>query len=286
MRFAIVGGDRRSAMLCSLLQRDGHRVQSFALEKAELPETVPKAGCLQSCVYGADCVILPVPAEKGGLLNAPLSDETLRMPELIGALWKGQLLCGGNLSEESCLTAIKGKLLVEDLMRRPDFVVGNAAITAEGALELLMSAGEKTLWGSRALVTGWGRIGKLLARRMVALGAEVTVAARRGSHRAEAWSLGLGAVDYKRAEAEISEFDFIVNTVPARVLTEAMLCCVAPDTVLLELASPPGGFDRSLAENIGLHVLTAPGLPGKCAPYTAAQLIRDAVYAALREQEE
>ena len=286
MRFAVVGGDKRSALLCGMLLRDGHRVQTFALEKAELPETVPRAGCLQSCVYGADCVILPTPAEKGGLLNAPLSEEKLRMSELIGALWKGQLLCGGNLSEESCQAAIQGKLLVEDIMRRPDFVVGNAAITAEGALELLMSASEKTLWGSRILVTGWGRIGKLLSRRLAALGAEVTVAARRGAHRAEAWALGLEAIDYKAAEAEIGDFDTIVNTVPARVITEAMLCCVAPDAVLLELASPPGGFDRSLAENIGLHVLAAPGLPGKCAPYTAAQLIRDAVYAILREQEE
>ena len=71
MKFAVIGGDRRAVLLCSMLARDGHRVQSFALEKAELPGEIPKAGCLQGCVYGADCVILPVPAEKGGFLNAP-----------------------------------------------------------------------------------------------------------------------------------------------------------------------------------------------------------------------
>lgn len=37
MKFAVVGGDRRSALLCALLSRDGHKVYSFALEKAELP---------------------------------------------------------------------------------------------------------------------------------------------------------------------------------------------------------------------------------------------------------
>ena len=63
MKFAVIGGDRRAVLLCSMLARDGHRVQSFALEKAELPGEIPKAGCLQGCVYGADCVILPVPAE-------------------------------------------------------------------------------------------------------------------------------------------------------------------------------------------------------------------------------
>lgn len=286
MKFAVVGGDRRSALLCSMLLGDGHRVHSFALEKAELPEEIPRAGCLQGCIYGADCVILPTPAEKGGLLNAPLSSETLRMPELIGALWKGQILCGGRFSDASCLAAIKGKLHVEDIMHRPDFVVGNAAVTAEGAMELLMADSEMTLWGSRVLVTGWGRIGKILALRLFALGARVTVAARKSGDRAAARALGLETLDYAQLEGEISEFDFVVNTVPARVISEAMLCCASSDALFLELASPPGGFDRNLAENIGLRTIAAPGLPGKCAPYTAAQLMKNAVYDIIKEQEE
>ena len=286
MRFAVVGGDERSALLSVMLLRDGHRVQSYALEKAELPAEIPKAGCLQGCVYGADCVVLPTPAEKGGLLNAPLSDEALRMPELIGALWKGQILCGGRFSDASCLAAIKGKLHVEDIMRRPDFAVGNAAITAEGALGLLIGNSQKTLWCSKVLICGWGRIGKILALRLWGLGARVTVAARKSGDRAMAQALGLEALDYSQLEGEIGSFDFIVNTVPARVITEAMLCCAAGDALLLELASPPGGFDRTLAENIGLKTVSAPGLPGKCAPYTAALLMRSAVYDVIREQEE
>ena len=35
---------------------------------------------------------------------------------------------------------------VEDIMLRQDFAVGNAAITAEGALGLLISGSDKTLW--------------------------------------------------------------------------------------------------------------------------------------------
>lgn len=286
MRFAVVGGDRRSALLCGMLLRDGHRVYSFALEKAELPEEVPKAGCLQGCIYGADCVILPVPAEKGGLLNAPLSNETLRMPELISALWKGQLLCGGRFSDATALAAIRGKLRLEDIMRRPEFIIGNAVVTAEGALELLMANSEKSIWGSRVLVTGWGRIGRILALRLMDMGAQVSVAARNSADRAMAQVLGIEAMDYAGLEGEIEKFDFIVNTVPARVISEAMLCCAAPDALLLELASPPGGFDRTLAENIGLLALAAPGLPGKCAPYTGALLMKNAVYAAMKEQED
>ena len=220
------------------------------------------------------------------LLRQVLSVQVLPMSLLLETLWPGQLVCGGRLSDESVLAAVRMGLHVEDLLRRPDFVAGNAAITAEGAVGLLLAESERTLLGSRALVLGWGRIGRLLALRLRALGARVAVAARAKGDRAMAAALVEEALDYAELEGRIGDFDFIVNTVPARVVTEAALCCVSPEALLLELASPPGGFDRALAENIGLRILAAPGLPGKCAPASAAALMREAVYAAIREQEE
>lgn len=286
MRVAVVGGDRRSVLLCSMLARDGHRVHCFALEKAELPGEIPKAGCLQGCVYGADCVILPVPAEKGGLLNAPFAMLPLPMEELLNSLWPGQVLCGGKFSDETCAKTIRAEVHTEDIMRRPDFAVFNAAVTAEGALELLIKNSEKTLWKSRVLIVGWGRIGSILAHRLAALGAQVSITARHRADRAEADVFGFNALDYSELEKEIGNFDYIVNTVPARVISDAAVCCIGEGTVLMELASPPGGFDRTLAENIGVRVVSAPGLPGRCAPYTAAEIIKRAVYDIMAEQEE
>ena len=49
--------------------------------------------------------------------------------------------------------------------------------------------------------------------------------------------------------------------------------------------SSVGGFDRSLAENIGLHTIYAPGLPGKSAAYSAALLMREAIYAIVEDVE-
>ena len=286
MRFAVIGGDKRTEHLAALLLRDGHRLRSFALERAALSPEISRESCLQSCVYGADCVLLPLPAERGGRLHAPLSAEELGMPALIEALWPGQLLIGGGLQEETVTAALRGGLRVADLLRQPALAVGNAALTAEGAIGRLIEHSERALWSGRALVLGWGRIGRILALRLSALGAAVTVAARSARDRAMAEALGCAAADYAGLDGILGDFDFIVNTVPARVLTEGMLCLIRPDALLLELASPPGGFDRTLAQNIGLHAVAAPGLPGETAPEAAALLLRQAVYAAIEETEE
>ena len=285
MKFAVVGGDRRSALLAGLLLREGYRVRSFALEKAELPAEIPKENCLQSCVYGADAVLLPVPAECGPLLNAPLAEAPLPLEELWAALWPGQLVIGGRFGEESGVRALAGKLALADLLRRPAFVTGNAALTAEAAAGLLLSQ-ERAVQNSRCLILGFGRIGTLLAAKLRGLGALVTVAARREADRALAQALGYDALDLPALEGRAGEFDSLVNTVPARVLSDAALCCLSPETPLLELASAPGGFDRKLAENIGLHVIAAPGLPGRCKPQAAAALMKEEVFRIIREMEE
>ena len=283
MKFAIVGGDARSALLAESLLRDGHRVCCFALEKAEIPG-VTKAGCLPSCVYGADCVVLPVPAENGALVNTPLSGTALKTTELISALWPGQLLCGGKFSDAANESAAKATVRVGDIFYDPCFSARNAVLTAEGAAALLIEHSDGSLFGSRALLCGWGRIGKCLALRLRSFGSRVTIAARSARSRAEALSFGFDSLDYGELEHCIGSFDYIVNTVPARVLSDELLCLVDEKALLVELASPPGGFDRSLAENISLHTFAAPGLPGRFSPRAAAEIMKQAIYRCMEDE--
>jgi dipicolinate synthase subunit A len=286
LKIAVIGGDKRSVLLCSLLWQDRHRVHTYGLERADLPAEIPKSGCLQSCLYGSDCVVLPVPAEKNGLINAPFAAQPLRTDELLSALWPGQLIIGGKLSSELCIGASEQGQQVADIMQRRSFTVGNAALTAEGAIEKLMESSPRSIWGSKILVTGWGRVAKLVALRLHALGAIVTVAARKDGDRAMVKALSMEAVDFVGLDSFLSGFDFVVNTVPDSVLPEAFLKKLRRDAVLLELASAPGGFDTEAAEKLGLKIIAAPGLPGQCAPYAAAELIRDAIYGVIGEREE
>jgi dipicolinate synthase subunit A len=256
------------------------------LERAELPAEIPKSGCLQSCLYGSDCVVLPVPAEKNGLINAPFAAQPLKTDDFLVSLWPGQLLIGGKLSSEMRMAAVEQGQQVADIMQRRSFTVGNAALTAEGAIGKLMESSPRSIWGSKILVTGWGRVAKLLALRLHMLGAKVTVAARKDGDRAMVKALSMEAIDFKGWESVLPGFDFVVNTVPDLVLPVAALKKLRRDTVLLELASAPGGFDTDAAEKLGLKIIAAPGLPGQCAPYAAAELIRDAIYGVIQEREE
>ena len=146
----------------------------------------------------------------------------------------------------------------------------NAALTAEGALELLMRRSTVALAGMPVLVAGFGRIGSRLAGMLSALGAKVTVAARSEDARAEAAGRGYAAVDFEHIP---EKFDAVVNTVPANVLAGnygGALC--------LDLASAPGGWDD------GTAVLKAPGLPGLYAPKAAADVMAEAIYRVMEEE--
>ena len=278
LKCSIIGGDRRAACLAARLLREGHSVRCFALEKAELPQGAQRAGCLQGCVYGAEWIFLPVPTEKCGLLVTPLSLETLPMAELLSALWPGQVLIGGAFSQESSLAAVRGGLAVYDLLRRRDYTVGNAALTAEGAIALLLRESESSLLSSHVLLTGWGRVASLLAPRLRSL-------ARKAGDRATAEALGLNSCRFEELPRLLEDVDLLVNTVPAQVISREDLARLRKGTLLLELASEPG-FDREEAAELGLRPLYAPGLPGQFAPEAAAGLIWETAGAIAREREE
>ncbi len=162
----------------------------------------------------------------------------------------------------------------------------NALPTAEGALQLAMESTDRTILGSRCLVIGYGRIGRLLADRLLALGAEVTVSARKYGDLAwiDAW--GCRSVRTNALAEQLDRFDVIFNTAPALILDGARLRETREDCVIIELASAPGGVDLEEARRLGRQVIQAPGLPGKVAPRSAAAAVRDSIYHILEERGE
>lgn len=285
MKFAVIGGEARIVRLCSLLIEDGHQVRAFALEKAPLPPEVSIPASAAEAFDGAECAVLPLPCEVGGALNAPFAEERHSASEILNAAPPGALVSAGKAGAAlKTLAGTRGLRLV-DYAEREDFQMKNAVATAEGALALLISGMERTLWESRILIIGAGRIGTILAERLRGLGAEAWVSSRRAGDMARCRALGLKAADTRALKGCLGGFDAVINTVPAGVLGESALREIKPGAPLIELASAPGGFDTRTAEKLGLKAIQAPGLPGKTAPESAAEYIKEAIYSILEEDQ-
>lgn len=281
MNFWVMGGDQRQAALAKLLEEDGHTVHTFGLEGAE--GLVSEASAEEA--VRADCVVLPLPAAgEGGRLNAPLSEREISLEQVLDSLRPGQLVCAGMVKGPLAALAEERGLVLRDYFAREELAVANAVPTAEGAVELALEELPITLHKARCLVIGYGRVGRVLAHRLGALGARVSVAAR--SHEQLAWAevWGYATEHTARLTPWLCGYDLVVNTVPARVLGEAQLGALKPGALVLDLASKPGGVDFEAAARLGVRAIWALSLPGKVAPVSSGAYIKTTVYHIMEEE--
>ena len=152
----------------------------------------------------------------------------------------------------------------------------SAYITAECAVEIALSYLPMTLRQCPVLVIGWGRIGKCLGQILHALGADLTVAARKDADRAICRGLGYAAVDTARMAETLGKYRLILNTAPERLLTKEQLAQCHPDCVKIDLASKTGMEGDS--------VIVARGLPGVHMPESSGRLIAETYVRLCREE--
>ena len=280
----VVGGDQRQAALARQLAEEGHHVHTFALERAGEPGGGAVPSEELDGIERADCVVLPLPVlGEGTELNAPLSGERFPLGAVLDCLRPGQVVCAGRVDPAATALAEARGLVLRDYLAREELAVANAVPTAEGAIQLAMEEMPITLHGSRVLVIGYGRLGKALAPRLAALGARVSVAARRWSDLAWIQARGFGVEHSGELHGWLCGYDLVINTVPARVLDEEALGDLKEDCLVIDLASRPGGVDLEAARRLGVRVIWALSLPGKVAPVTAGRAIKDTVCHMLEE---
>lgn len=256
--FAVVGTDARQAAAGRALARAGYAV----------------GGAEQVAL--ADYILLPLPLDAA---RTPLA-------ELLRAAKPGALALGGRLSAEAKAIAQEAGVELVDYFARPELAVYNAIPTAEGCIGILLRQRTRTLWGENLLLPGFGPVGQALGVRLAALGTNVTVCARRPEQCALAQSLGLRAAPLQSLAALAPAFDTVVNTIPAAVLTAPVLERLRPGSLIVDLASKPGGTDFAAAKNLGHRAIHALSLPAACAPDTAGEAVARTVQAILQEREE
>lgn len=281
---AVVGGDLRIVKLIEMLNNDGYKVYTYALENSEELlnlEGVDMCPTLEEAVSYSKVVIGPVPLSSDRKrLSTPFGRNNVNLEDFVEAL-KGKYLIAGNIGIKEQLD--NNNIQFTDLLKREEFSVLNTIATAEGTIQIAMEETQRTIHGSNVLVMGFGRIGKVLSKMLDGIGAKVYCEARKNEDISWIKAYGYNPIHLNDLNEHLGKFDVIINTIPFQILDNERLSLVKNEVVIVDLASNPGGVDRKAAREKGLKVIWALSLPAKVAPLTSAEFIKETLYHVLKE---
>ena len=264
---AVLGGDLRQHYLAEYMVKTGHEVSS-----------------LREAISDCDWILGPMPFSRDGerLYTAPtkpagimpgksaeiLPKESagITLEELAALLRPGQTLVGGGIPERFSAACAGKQVTVIDLMEDEALIRANAALTAEGLLSMLIAQTPFSLTDRRFLILGFGRCGQEIAWLLSGFSAALT-AYDHDPKRIDLATLQGFATDLSL------DYDVIINTIPAQVLTGQQLAQLPAHCMLFDIASAPFGFDLKTARELGLALIRCPGIPGAMMPQTAGELI-------------
>lgn len=258
---SIIGGDLRQVTVAHFLQEHGYQVSVFGLDKeVSIDHLTPEKEAKQA--FQKQMIVLPVPVSfDGSTINAPFSSNPIEIKAFLEQINPAAFVFGGRFSDTlSALLEEKG-IAYRDYLKREELAIKNAVPTAEGAIEIAMSEIPITLHQSHCLVMGYGRIGKILSKMLAGIGAKVTVEARKFADLALIDGHGYESVHMNDLKEKIGMFDVVFNTIPTLVLDEEILKQIRKDTLVIDLASKPGGVDFEAAKQLGIRVIWALSLP-------------------------
>ena len=284
-RIAVLGGDAREVVMAHLLSRDGHDVATYGLgepacRSLSAADGLGSAVALEAAsapeaVVGRSWLLCPNPGlGEDDRVYAPfasasicLNEDLLRASDVV----TGGIVLGRASASLMALASTIGTR-VHESKNDEALKVRLAASAAEGLLAMLVERTDQVLRDQRVLVLGYGATGSAIADRLVLLGSQVTVAARREESLAHAEEHGARAVPFENRVAAMAEATVIVNTVPSVSSMPADVLGGLDGCLVMDIASPPGGTDHAAARAAGLGLLWLRGLVGERAPRTAGEL--------------
>lgn len=262
MRYAVIGGGMRFAHLASMLNEEDSAATGFFQEKAggdrHLPGEIGK--------YSLIIANWP--------MRFPLSEYEIRAEEVMENIEPGSvlLLCGPKFPKEK-----RWDLQYVNLWADETLLQENAWITAQGAAASTLKRKKLPLKDANCAIIGYGRIGRSLCEILLGAGAKVTVVSRTENKRRLAEECGASSSDIACAAETFLKCDYVFSTPPETVLGEALLSSIKKETLLMDLASPPYGFDLEKAQSMGINACREPGLPDRFCPVSAARVLYHAI---------
>ena len=286
MQIAVIGGDARQLEIIQKLTELDARISLIGFEQLDHAFTgAVKEKINEVDFSNIDAIILPVAGTNlEGQIETIFSNEKVVLTEDI--LLKTPEHCTiysgiSNAYLNGIVKAAKRKLV--QLFSRDDVAIYNSIPTVEGTIMMAIQHTDFTIHGSNVTILGLGRCGMSIARAFHGLGAKVKVGARRSEHLARITEMGVTPFHLSNIEKEVTDTDILINTIPKLVVSAAVIAKLPAHTLVIDIASKPGGTDFRYAEKRGIKALLAPSLPGIVAPKTAGQILADVLSQLLQE---
>jgi dipicolinate synthase subunit A len=270
---AVLGGDGREVEIARQATLAGAEVRAFGLSAAAVAGTRAAAAVsMQQAIRDADIVIcpIPLPAADGSLFAPQSAEKLLPTVEVLRGMRRGGILITGRASAQMHEAARVLELRLHEYEADEELMLRRAPAIAEGAIRIAIEHTDVTLHRNPCMVVGFGKIAPTIASMLRGLGADVTVAARNPVQRARAWAARCETVPVSALAEHARRMAVVFNTVPARLFTRDVIRQLGEETVLIDLAAPPGGVDQDAARELGVRSIWARGLGGR-APRTVGQ---------------
>lgn len=284
IRFAVIGGDLRQIKLINLLASKGYQVNMFGFDNKNIDSRVNLFNNIRELISDADIIVGPIPCSRDNkTVYSDYLDSSIMLEDIFKNISEDKIFMAGSITPQIKEIAEQYPFKVIDLLEREELAILNAIPTAEGAILYAMVNSEITIHGSKCLVLGFGKCGKVLAHKLKGLDADLTVEARKAEDLALIKSYGYKALYLQDLEKFIGDYDFIFNTIPALILNRDLLQKIKKSALIIDIASKPGGVDYSAAKELGIQAILAPSLPGKVAPESAALIIYETILNVIRD---
>lgn len=283
---SVIGGDLRIVKLVEMLAKDGIKVFTYGLEETDCLEKCEKViytKNLDEVIQKSNIIICSIPLSiDGTTVCAPFSGKKILLQELAEKI-HGKVFIAGNIMNEFYGKVKQNNNKIIDILKREELAVLNTISTAEGAIQIAMEETQRTLHGSNVLIMGFGRISKMLAKMLDGIGANVHCETRRNDSVAWIKAYGYKPIKLEEVKENLNKFDIIINTIPVTILNEEELKTLKKDCLIIDLASAPGGINRKVAKQLEIKLVWALSLPGKVAPVSSAEFIKETIDNVIKE---
>ena len=276
MQVAVLGGDARQLEVIRKLTELDAKLSLVGFEQLDQSFSGANKEKVSEIDFSMiDSIILPVPGtnSEGRIETIFSSEKVFFTEEIIKATPAHCKIYSGISNAYLDSVAKKADRKLIRLFERDDVAIYNSIPTVEGTIMMAIQHTDYTIHGSKVAVLGLGRVGMSVARAFHGLGAKVLVGARKSEHIARIAEMGLTPFHLSDLESVVENVDICINTVPHKIIKAGVISKMPTRTLIIDLASKPGGTDFRYAEKRGIKAILAPGLPGIVAPKTAGQII-------------